>query len=307
MIALSIVLALSQIFGQARASGAAPSDLAAAKALYASASYEEALARLSTIGSEDDEVQIEQYRALCLLALGRPEEATRALERLVVRRPLFTATEEDISPRLVELLHEVRKRLLPDAARTVYADARTAFDGGDYARAADGFKQLLAIVDDPDTDETRATLADLKQLGEGFLKLATAAAAPAPTPTPSASTPTPAPTPTAGPPPAADVTYSSEDADVTSPVPIDATMPVWAPRDPAIARLEFRGILEVVVDENGRVFSAAIRKSIVPAYDAALLDAVKTWRFKPAMRQGVAVRYRRFTDVVLRPGGANRR
>ena len=294
MISGVVAFGLALLVGQVRASDVAPSDLAAAKTLYASASYEEALARLSTVHGADELDQIEQYRALCLLALGRSAEAERALERIVSRKPLYTVTDADVSPRLIAILHDVRKRLLPAAARGTYAKAKADFDDRDYQTAADGFTELLAIVDDPDMDGARASLSDLKQLGDGFLKLARAEVARA------AKTAAP-PVPTVLPEPPAVEVFSAEDPDVTPPVEIRRTMPVWTPPAPTVARFEFRGTLEVVVDETGNVASAAIRKSTTPVYDAALLDAAKSWRYRPAIRNGEPVRYRTFIDVLLKP------
>jgi TonB family protein len=298
MIAALFLFGAGLVSGQARASDAAVSDLAAAKALYASASYEEALSRLSTVRGPDELDQIEEYRALCLLALGRSGEAERALERIVARKPLYMSSE-DTSPRLLGMLHDVRKRLLPAAARAEYAKAKADFDEKKYAPAIDGFKDLLAIVSDPDTADARASLADLKQLGEGFLKLATAEAAAATKPAPQ---PEPAPATTSVS-PKEPVIYSADDLEVTAPVEIHRVMPAWTPSLPTQARLEFRGTLEVVVDETGQVSSAAIRKATTPGYDAVLLEAAKTWRYRPATRNGVPVRYRTFIDVLLKPSG----
>jgi len=94
-------------------SGTARADLDAAKALYAKASYEEALARLSQVDDVDQINEVEQYRALCLLALGRPNDAQRSLEQIVTRAPLYTMSEADVSPRLIAMFQETRKRLLP--------------------------------------------------------------------------------------------------------------------------------------------------------------------------------------------------
>lgn len=284
--------------GQARAADAAPSDLTAAKALYASASYEEALTRLSTVRSPEDEDQVEEYRALCYLALGRGPDAERTLERIVNRKPLYIATDAEVSPRLVTMLHEVRRRLLPAAARSIFAKANSDYERQDFKAASAGFADLLSILSDDDTAAASAGLADLKQLGEKFLKLANdelaAAAA-----TPPAATPRPSPAPST----ARDghAVYSVDDLDVTPPDEIERVLPPWAPKDQAIARLEFHGTLEIIVDEHGRVVSAAMRKPTLPAYDTVLLTAAKRWRFKPATKGGAPVRYRKFFDIVLRP------
>ena len=166
------------------------------------------------------------------------------------------------------MLHGVRKRLLPAAARGVYAKAKVDFEEKNYAAAVDGFTELLAIVSDPDAADARPSLSDLKQLGEGFLKLATAEAAAA---TKAASPPAAATTTPAS--PREPAIYSADDLEVTPPVEIQRAMPAWTPSLPTHARLEFRGTLEVVVDEKGSVTSAAIRKPTTPGYDAVLLEA----------------------------------
>jgi TonB family protein len=295
MIFALFAFSLGLVASQTRASDAAVSDLASAKALYASASYEEALSRLSTVRGPEELDQTEEYRALCLLALGRATEAERALERIVVRKPLYMSPE-DVSPRLLGMLHAVRKRLLPAAARGVYAKAKVDFEEKNYAAAVDGFTELLAIVSDPDAADARASLSDLRQLGEGFLKLATAEAAAATKASAARATPA---TPVS---PKEPATYSADDLEVTPPVEIQRAMPAWTPNLPTYARLEFRGTLEVVVDEKGNVASAAIRKPTTPGYDAVLLEAAKAWRYRPAIRNGAPVRYRAFIDVLLKPG-----
>jgi len=286
------------MLGQARAADVAPSDLAAAKALYASASYEDALSRLSTVRNPEDIDQVEQYRALCLLALDRAPEAQRALERIVIREPLYVATDTDVSPRLVSMLHDVRKRLLPAAARTVYATAKADFDAKNYPAASAGFTELLAILADSDMSEASAGLSDLKMLGEGFLNLANAELAAKAQSNP----PAPVRTPPITSSPASGI-YSADDTGVVPPTEIDRAMPPWAPKDATLAKLTFHGTLEIVIDREGKVESATMRKSAVAPYDAALLEATKQWRFHPAMRNGEAVPFRQFIDIVLRPQG----
>ncbi|HUL73185.1 MAG TPA: hypothetical protein VLT86_08785 [Vicinamibacterales bacterium] len=289
-------LALALLLGQARAADVAPSDLAAAKALYASASYEEALSRLSTVRNPDDADQVEQYRALCLLALGRAPEAERTLERIVTRHPLYMTTDADVSPRLIAMLHDVRKRLLPAAARAVYTQAKADFDAKNYDAASAGFTELLAILGDPDTAEASAGLADLKMLGDGFLKLSNAELAARIKPAAAPENHADPPSQPTGPP-----AYSADDVDVTPPTEIEQTLPKWEPKDAALGNLTFHGTLEIVIDVQGNVESATMRRSVVAPYDALLVEAARHWRYRPAVRNGEAVRYRKFIEVVLRP------
>jgi tetratricopeptide (TPR) repeat protein len=292
------------LFALLLAQGAGPTTaLADAKLLYASASYEEALLRLATVQTDQDEV--DKYRALCLIALGRNPEAERALERIVGRSPLYTVTDDDDSPRLIAMLHDVRHRLLPQAARDAYATARSEFDQQHYGAAEAGFQQALAILGDPDVKSAGPELADLRIVGEGFLKLArvqleaqreaaiAAAASNANAAAPRIVSAPPAPTPPK--------LYSAEDAGVVEPREISRTMPVWvAPRNTSLSRVAFEGTLEIVIDEHGQVAAAAIRKSILPPYDAKLIEATKHWQFAPATKDGEPVRYRKVFDIVLR-------
>src|SRR6185503_5973287 len=66
-----------------------------ARELYASARYDEALAVLNDLRPADaanansDRKSIEQYRSLCLLALGRGSEAESAIAAVVTADPTF--------------------------------------------------------------------------------------------------------------------------------------------------------------------------------------------------------------------------
>ncbi len=61
------------------------------------------------------------------------------------------------------------------------------------------------------------------------------------------------------------------------------------------------GIIEVVVDENGGVVSAAIRGQMNALYDRQVLAAAAGWRYKPALLDGKPVKYRKFIQVALTP------
>src|SRR4051812_26298975 len=122
----TIVLALFVLAAQERA---AIPDVAAVRSLYGSGKYEEALKLLSLPEfSVESTGEIEEYRALCLLALGRVDESTRVLEELVRRKPLFTMSESEVSPRLLTMFQNARKRLLPAAAKDLYDKAKADFE-----------------------------------------------------------------------------------------------------------------------------------------------------------------------------------
>jgi tetratricopeptide (TPR) repeat protein len=298
----------------------APPGLAAAKALYAAASFEEALGQLSAATPTDDPDQVDTYRALCLMALGRENEAAQSLERLLDRNPFHSLTDAEVSPRLVTMFRDVRTRRLPTAARDTYMRARTKYDERSFDAAAGLLRDLLTALGREDMDG-QAGLADLKLLAEGFLKLtetelaraaesSATAAAPAPTPPP----PPPLPMPPPGSPPVdpadatgrpmggspAPVVYSPEDRHIVGPVEVTRRVPNWNP-PPTVKRGVYHGLIEVVINERGVIERAEILISISPSYDPLLLDATKMWKFRPATLDGSPVKYRRRYEIILHP------
>ena len=162
----------------------AQDQLAAARELYASARYDEALALLNGLrpdGSNTTELRsIEQYRSLCLLALGRGTEAEAAIAAVVAADPMYLPSETEASPRVRTAFSEVRQRALPDIVRSRYATAKATFDRKDHVAAEQQFRDLLRLLDDPDMG---GRLGDLRVLVQGFVDLSSVAAvAPAPEP-----------------------------------------------------------------------------------------------------------------------------
>ena len=298
------LLALGALFflGAPKMASAAP-DLANVRELYAAASYAEALEVLGGLDAADNTEVVEQYRALCLLGLGRTADAEQALERIVMRRPLYVVPAADVSPRLVTMYQDVRRRTLPGATREAYTRAKASYDAKDHKTAAARFKDVLTLVNDPDAANQSAALTELKQLAEGFLTLSeaalTAAAAPPPPAAPPAAPPTP--NPVSEPVKAASVprVYTSVDSDVVAPQPINRAMPSWKPPSVLIAQQSFRGVLEVIIDEQGVVERAGMSRPSFPSYDVDLLAATKQWRFRPATKGGVPVKYRLGVEVQL--------
>lgn len=305
-----VAVALWALSGAPQTSAApGPTDLAAARASYAAGNYEDALNRLAATPADTMVGEVDEYRALCLLALGRSADAERSLEDLVTRQPLFKMSDTDISPRLITMYRDAKKRLLPNTARDLYTKAKTDYEQQEYAASSAEFKDLLAILDDADLADSTSTLADLKLLAEGFAKLADASAAAAakaaaPPPAPAAQ---PAPPPDAPPEPTADPSakaytkvYTESDTTVTPPVTISAPYPIWRPPSPAFNH-EYKGLLRVIVDATGHVESAAMIVPVNAAYDPVLLAAAKEWTFKPAQLDGKNVKYLKQIEVSLTP------
>ena len=169
---------------------AADNTLAAARDLYAAAAYEEALTILNQLSEgthgPDEERAIQQYRAFCLLALGRTADAEQAIAAVVAVQPRYQPGESDVSPRVRTTFAEVRRRVLPTVIQQQYAIAKSSYDRKNYAEAAERFNYVLDVMNDPEVRPVAAQppLSDLRVLATGFRDLAVSAATPPPAPKP---------------------------------------------------------------------------------------------------------------------------
>jgi tetratricopeptide (TPR) repeat protein len=272
--------------------------LSRAKEQYEAAAYEAALSTLETAAEATVErTQVEQYRALCLLALGRHDEADRALVALVASDPSYVPPASVASPKVLTRVSEIRKRELPGIIRRLMEDGRAAYQRKDLMRARHAFELVLRLVDDPAMAQ-RPEVADFKVVALGYVDLASAAPPPAPAPTP----PTPAapavaekePSPIPSRPPASDAVIS------VAAVPIRQNMPPWQPRR-AYADAEYSGLLRVRIGADGRVKTAVIEKASHPEYDQRLLEVAPTWLYRPATHNGMAVESEKLITVRLQP------
>jgi TonB family protein len=296
---IAALLLVAAIDGTAFAQSAAPSDpLVAARDLYSSARYDEALAMLNEMHPNDgpnalnERRSIEQYRSLCLLALGRASEAESAIGAVVTADPWYQPNESDASPRVRTAFSDVRQRLLPDIASQRYGAAKQAYDRKDYVAATQQFRQVMALLDDPDM---HGRLGDLKLLAKGFLDLSVAASAPPPEPPKKEVAAPPAPPPPQQPDP--NRIYMADDQNVIPPTPLRQNVPRLPGGMTAQAR--DHGVLEVLIDESGRVIAVTIRQSLHVQYDAVLMNAAREWRYQPATVNGRPVKYRKLIQVNL--------
>ena len=273
---------------------AAQGSLAGARVLYTAAAYDDALAMLNGLQASDqrpdDARAIDQYRALCLLALGRTEEATSAIEAVVTAVPSYHLSDTEVSPRVRAAFRDVRHLMLPGIIQQRYAEARVAFDRKNLAAASEGFKLVLELLADSDLGPTanQPPLSQLRPLAIGFRDLAAAA-----TPPPALPVPAPSPVAPAAPAPAprrqlaAPRLYDSEDADVVPPVILRQPMPVLG--DVFAQR---QGTVELIINEAGLVETATMAVHVNAVYDGMVLAAAKTWRYKPATVDGAPVKFR---------------
>jgi hypothetical protein len=271
---------------------AAQDPLLAARDLYRAAAYEDALVRLDTLkGSThvaEEGLAIEQYRAFCLLALGRTAEAERAIEAVVTAAPSFRPSEAEQSPRVRAAFRDVRRRALPGIIQQQYAQAKAAFDRHDAKAATTGFQQVLDLLADPDLASVvdQPPLASLRPLAVGFRDLS-ASAIPAPAAAPAAAAaPSSRLEPPAQPPPKR--VYGAEDMSVVPPVVVRES---WAALAGVFAVRT--GVVEIVIDETGAVAAATMTVAVNAVYDRLALATAVKWRYRPATLNGVPVKFRK--------------
>ncbi len=88
----------------------------------------------------------------------------------------------------------------------------------------------------------------------------------------------------------ATVTLRAADAGQDSrPVPVKTPPPVY-PSDMRRDGISGMVTVKVVIDESGNVAECAVNKSTRAEFETAALNAVKNWKFKPAVKGGSAVR-----------------
>lgn len=320
---LWVTMALGLALTVAEGTAAAQDPFDNAKAQYAAAAYEEALASLAKASElAPSQAEVEQYRALCLIALGRMDDAERAVAALVEADPAFVPSPNVASPRVLSVVADMRARELPAIARRLLETGREAFQAKDFVRAQRDLGMLLDLLKD-ESLQARPETADLRTLAEGFTALAAERAAEdhaagttgvAPGPAPAASSPSAAssmpdsgatlpaastsgspPSAPAGPPPAAATLV------LTEPEPVVQAAPAWIPPNSVAGSREYNGAIRVRIGPDGRVKSAEMEQPTYPTYDMRLLAAAREWIYKPATRNGIPVDSERVIPIQLKP------
>jgi tetratricopeptide (TPR) repeat protein len=269
----------------AASSNAAEGSLDDAKKLYAAASFENALAVLAQIDADASKApDVLEYKALCLLALGRFEEAQSVVDTLVSTAPTFVPADDDVPPRFIAVLNDIRRRLLPEITKRLFNDARDQFHKKNQSMAKEQFEQVLRLTDDGvwrDSNDAE----DLRTLASAFLELVNSAQRPD-DPIPSrAADSVPASATSSETVGAAPVVARSH-TELQPPIAIEQSMPKWRPTDAVTALRHFTGAVRIRIGKDGHVVGAAIEVATDPDYDKQLLEAARSWRYVPGRRNG---------------------
>jgi hypothetical protein len=264
-----------------------------ARTQYQAAAYDEALSTLQQLAankstlSATDARDVEEYRFLCLLALGRKDEARMAMGVVVKSDPLYTLDTAATPPRVVATFTEVRRELLPQIATQLYAESKAAYDKKQSADARAGFEQLMQMLADPDM---QGKLSDLGTLAKGFLDRSS--------PSPSAASASSGPAVPAPAPVAAPVSQVANASVVVPPVAIVQKVPAIPSNLIRMTQLK-AGVLELMIDETGRVEEARFLSPIHPVYDGMVTSSAKGWKYHPATADGKPIKYRKTIRIAV--------
>src|SRR5262245_19562241 len=259
----------------------AQDSLQSVKELYASAAYEDALTAVGKIDSPSEpNIEAEQYRVFCLVALGRMDDAAQAVESVLTLQPDYRPNAAEASPRIQTLFSQVRRRLGPTFVKRAYQQGRSAMERKDREEAVAQFEAMLRLANDEDV-RNEATMSELRELGAGFLELSKALP---PKPKPAEPAPLAAPRPSL----------------ISPPVVIQQRLPPWIP-DPVSRSTEFRGAIRVQISAEGKVTNAEMLKPVHPSYDQLLLRAARGWLYEPAKKDGVPIASEKIVEVAVTP------
>ncbi|MGH9221865.1 MAG: TonB family protein, partial [Vicinamibacterales bacterium] len=150
--------------------------------------------------------------------------------------------------------------------------------------------KTVTVIDNVDP-ANRADLGDLRLLASGFLELSRAAAAPAPAPATAAAGLAPV-----VPVPAAPTLPAS-----SSLVVLRQDVPPLPFSLAAAGKQEYRGLIEVEIDEAGKVTDVRIVQSVHALYDVMLLKAAREWSYEAPRVGGKPTASRKRVEIVLRP------
>jgi hypothetical protein len=250
--------------------------------------------------------QIDTYRAFCLFALGRTNDAQAVVDEVVTANPALTLDDKDASPKIAAMFADARKRLLPDIIHAHYRAAKIALDKKDYAAAEPELTLVRGALEQAEKlgvlDETSAALRDIVDAFVQVVQVARPAAAPPTAPKSVAAPATVGFGSAATIPPPPPALFDSSDRSVIAPIALKQAVPAMPVS--VVSLLQARkittpGVLAVIVDEHGLVESARMQVELNSVYDKMVLNAAKGWLYKPATKDGVPVKYEKL--IALSP------
>jgi TonB family protein len=193
----------------------------------------------------------------------------------------------DAAPRIAAMFASVQRRVLPQLIKDEYRVARTAA----VEKAPEAESRLRHVRQLLDTaeriDAWDETLADVRLIVDGFLELAHTAE-----PRNAAGEATAAAAAPEPPSPPAPLVASSTDAGVVAPIAVFQPQPNIPPAVLNLVRqLHGTSKIDLLINEEGTVEEVTVKQPVSPAYDKLIVAAARKWRYKPALKDGVPIKF----------------
>jgi TonB family protein len=209
---------------------------------------------------EDASTECYKYLAFSHVALGEAEKAQRAFSRLLALDAEYRLDESLVSPKILEQFQVSRRQIIGE----LFGKGKDAYFAKDYGKAMELLGQVLRL------DPGQALAKEYEQLAREQATLAEKQAS-------LAKQIETAPPPVEEP---EDQVYHVTSR-ITPPVLISRVPPEYAAAERRAGR-EGTVVLTAVIDKDGQVRDPKVIRAVSPALDAAAIQAVLRWRYRPA-------------------------
>lgn len=218
--------------------------------------------------STGDKLECYKYVAFSHVALGDESSAQERFVAMLSEDPGYRLDPTLVPPKILTRFEEAREQL----ASAAYQDGKDAYQSEEFALAVEKFDVALTLA--PDDELAR----EYRQLASERMSMNRPAATPAPA--------------EAAPAPEPEIDVETHvfrlTSDIERPVLVRQVAPVLPPVA-RTARWSGSVILSVIINREGQVTEANVIRSVREPLDAAAVEAVKRWEYRPATRDGVAV------------------
>jgi protein TonB len=259
------LVALALPWARSSAQPAGPSDVQQGVELYWAGQYQRTIEFLDPLcaaeARDDASTECYKYLAFSHVALGEPEMAQQAFTRLLAVDAEYRLDESLVSPKILEQFEISRREIIDD----LFEKGKGAYFAKDYAKATELLDQVLRL------DPAQALAKEYSQLAREQAALQEKQATLAKT------------IETAAPPPAEepeDHVYHVT-SKITPPVLTSRVQPDYPATERRAGR-EGVVVITAVIDKDGQVRDPKVIRSVSPALDAAALQAVLRFRYRPA-------------------------
>jgi hypothetical protein len=198
------------------------------------------------------------------------ERIRRVFDTRLLANPFYELSPQDATPEAIEALRDSKRVLLPSLARRDFLRSQAAFEMSDYEEAISYAERALQIIDDNDLQPIPSELRDgvrqlLRQAREARER-------------------------------EVDRVYTVADEGVVPPAELHRQLPTEPPLGLAVGAV---GQLEMVIGRDGVVEVIRLHTPLNRFHERMIVSAAKAWRYEPATRRGLPVRFRLFRTINL--------